>query len=311
MGGRLGGMVLLRLGQSLLVVLVVVSVVFVVTRATGDPITLLAPIDASQADIERIQRAEGLKDPLYRQYVRFLWHAAQLDMGISFRTRQPAVTEVGRRLGPTLQLGLSAIAVSLLIGIPVGVLSAVRRGTVLDLLARLLALLGQAIPNFWLGLMLILFFAVRLGWLPTGGTGGPRHLILPALTLGAASCAAVVRLTRSGMLEVLGSDFIRTARAKGLKGSTVITRHALRHALFPVLTILGIQVGQVIAGAIVVETVFSWPGIGRLMIQSINSADYPVVQVGVIYIASAIVVANALVDICYSVLDPRIRAMTA
>ena len=308
MGGRLGAMIALRLVSCVLVVLVVVTVVFVVTRATGDPITLLAPIDASQADIERIQRAEGLKDPLYQQYGRFLWRAVQLDMGTSFRTHQPATSEVGARLSATLQLGAAALVISLLIGIPVGVLSAVRRGSVFDLLARLLALIGQAVPNFWLGLMLILFFSVKLGWLPTGGTGGPRNLFLPALTLGAASAAAIVRLTRSGMLEVLSSDFIRTARAKGLRGRTVIVRHALRLALFPVLTILGIQVGQVIAGAIVVETVFSWPGIGRLMIQSINSADYPVVQVGVIYVASAIVLANALVDICYTVLDPRIRS---
>jgi peptide/nickel transport system permease protein len=304
-------MVLLRLVQSLIVVLVVVTVVFIVTRATGDPITLLAPIDATQADIERIQRAEGLKDPLYQQYVRFLWHAAHLDLGTSFRTRQPASEEVARRLGPTLQLGAAAIAISLLIGIPVGVLSAVRRGSVFDLLARLLALLGQALPNFWLGLMLILLFAVRLNWLPTGGTGGIRHLILPAFTLGAASGAAVVRLTRSGMLEVMSSDFIRTARAKGLRERVIIGRHAMRLALFPVITILGLQVGQVIAGAIIVETVFAWPGIGRLMIQSINSSDYPVVQAGVLYIASAIVLANALVDVCYGVLDPRIRSAMA
>jgi peptide/nickel transport system permease protein len=304
-------MVLLRLVQSLIVVLVVVTVVFIVTRATGDPITLLAPIDATQADIERIQRAEGLKDPLYQQYVRFLWHAAHLDLGTSFRTRQPASEEVARRLGPTLQLGASAIAISLLIGIPVGVLSAVRRGSVFDLLARLLALLGQALPNFWLGLMLILLFAVRLNWLPTGGTGGIRHLILPAFTLGAASGAAVVRLTRSGMLEVMSSDFIRTARAKGLRERVIIGRHAMRLALFPVITILGLQVGQVIAGAIIVETVFAWPGIGRLMIQSINSSDYPVVQAGVLSIASAIVLANALVDVCYGVLDPRIRSAMA
>jgi ABC-type dipeptide/oligopeptide/nickel transport system permease component len=156
--------------------------------------------------------------------------------------------------------------------------------------------------------MLILLFSVRLGWFPTGGSGSLRNLILPAVTLGAASCAAVVRLTRSGMIDVLGSDFVRTARAKGLSGFAVLRRHALRHALVPVLTILGIQVGHVIAGAIVVETVFAWPGMGRLMIQSINSSDYPVVQVGVIFIATSIVLANALVDICYTIIDPRIRA---
>lgn len=308
MSGRLWGSIALRLMQSIVVVLVVVTIVFVVARATGDPITIMAPIDATQADIDRIKEEEGLNDPLYIQYGNFLLDAVRLDMGTSFRTRQSALEEVTARLWPTLQLGVAALAFSLVIGIPVGVLSAVKRGSPPDLLARLFALLGQATPNFWLGLMLILLFSVRLGWFPTGGSGSIRNLILPAVTLGAASCAAIVRLTRSGMIEVLGSDFIRTARAKGLSGFAVLRRHALRHALVPVLTVLGIQVGHVIAGAIVVETVFAWPGMGRLMIQSINSSDYPVVQVGVIFIATSIVLANALVDICYSIIDPRIRA---
>ncbi|MGD9890535.1 MAG: ABC transporter permease [Dehalococcoidia bacterium] len=308
MGGRLWGSIALRLVQSVFVVLVVVTVVFVVARATGDPITIMAPIDATQAEIDQIKEEEGLNDPLYVQYGSFLLNSARLDMGTSFRTRQSALEEVTARLWPTLQLGIAALAFSLVVGIPVGVLSAVKRGTPPDFLARTLALLGQATPNFWLGLMLILLFAVRLGWFPTGGSGSIRNLILPAVTLGAASCAAVVRLTRSGMIDVLSSDFIRTARAKGLSGFAVLRRHALRHALVPVLTILGIQVGHVIAGAIVVETVFAWPGMGRLMIQSINSSDYPVVQVGVIFIATSIVLANALVDICYTIIDPRIRA---
>lgn len=307
MGGRLWAIILLRLMQSFLVVLVVVSVVFVVTRVTGDPITILAPIDATQQDIQRIKQSYGLNDPLYEQYVRFIWDAARLHMGTSFRTGQPAVNEVEARLGATVELGVAALVFSVVVGVPIGVLSAVKRGTVVDLLSRLFALIGQAIPNFWLGLMLILFFSVRLGLLPTGGSGGLRHLILPAVTLGAASCAAVVRLTRSGMLDVLGSDFIRTARAKGLSELRVLARHAIRHALVPVVTIMGIQVGRVIAGTIVIETVFAWPGIGRLMIQSINSADYPVVQVGVLFIATSIVLANFAVDICYSIIDPRIR----
>ena len=310
MGGRLWLTIALRLVQSVAVVLVVVTIVFIVARVTGDPITIMAPIDASQADIERIKDEEGLNEPLVVQYARFLWDAVRLDMGTSFRTRQPALDEVLSRVGATLQLGIAALGFSLMIGVPIGVLSAVKRGTPLDLLARSFALIGQATPNFWLGLMLILFFSVQLGWLPTGGARELRSLILPAVTLGAASSAAIVRLTRSGMLDVLGSDFIRTARSKGLSNFTVLWRHALRHALMPVLTILGIQVGHVIAGAIVIETVFAWPGMGRLMIQSISSSDYPVVQVGVIFIATSIVLANALVDICYSLLDPRIRAKT-
>jgi peptide/nickel transport system permease protein len=286
MSRQLWTFILLRLLQSFLVVLVVVSVVFVVTRVIGDPVTIMAPIDATQQDIQRIKQSYGLNDPIYQQYVRFIWDTARLHMGTSFRTRQPAVKEVQARLGAT------------------------KRGTVVDLLARIFALIGQAMPNFWLGLMLILLFSVRLGWLPTGGAGGLRHLVLPAVTLGAATCASVVRLTRSGMLDVLGSDFIRTARAKGLSEFRVLTRHAVRHALVPVVTIMGIQAGRVIAGTIVVETVFAWPGIGRLMIQSINSADYPVVQVGVLFIATSIVLANFVVDICYSIIDPRIRIAT-
>jgi peptide/nickel transport system permease protein len=191
MSGRLWLTILLRLAQSIAVVLVVVTVVFVVARVTGDPITIMAPIDATQADIERIKDAEGLNDPLFVQYARFIWDAIRLDMGTSFRTRQPALDEVLSRVGATLQLGIAALVFSLAIGVPIGVLSAVQRGTPLDLLARFFALIGQATPNFWLGLMLILLFSVQLGWLPTGGNREWRSLILPAATLGAASSAAI------------------------------------------------------------------------------------------------------------------------
>ncbi|MGE0597957.1 MAG: ABC transporter permease [Dehalococcoidia bacterium] len=295
-----------RFLQAMLVVWVVVTVVFLVTRLTGDPVTILAPVSATQADIDEIKATYHLDEPLPQQYVRFMWDAVRLDMGNSFRTGQPAIQEIRARLVPTIQLGITALTFSLVFGVAVGTLSAVMRGTAVDLLARMLALLGQAAPNFWLGIMLILLFSVKWGLLPTGGNTSKTSLILPAITLGSASSASIIRLTRSGMLEVMRSDFVRTARAKGVPEHLIIWRHTLRHALLPVLTVLGIQVGFVLSGSIIVETVFSWPGMGRLMIQSINSSDYPVVQMGVMLAAIMIVTANFLVDVCYSLLDPRI-----
>lgn len=297
----------LRLVQSAVVVWIVLSAVFVVTRMVGDPVTVLAPMSATQADIHRLKGELGLNDPLYEQYARYMRDVVELRLGNSFRTGQPAVNEVKARLPATLELSVTALALAIVLGVPAGVLAAIKRGTAIDGAARLFALLGQAVPNFWLGIMLVLLFSVKLGLLPTGGTGGVSHLVLPAFTLGAVSAAAITRLTRSGMLDVLGADFVRTARAKGLPERRVILRHALRHALMPVVTILGIQVGLVFAGTIVVETVFAWPGMGRLLIQSIQSADYPVVQVGVLLTATAIVLANMLVDLSYRLVDPRVQ----
>jgi peptide/nickel transport system permease protein len=297
-----------QLSQAVLVVLIVVTIVFVASRISGDPITYLAPFNATPSQIDAIKRSEGLDDPLYQQYGRFLSGVLRLDMGRSFRTSQPAMHEVKIRVGRTLELGVSAILFSLLVGVPLGVVAAVARGTPLDILARVIALIGQATPNFWLRLMLIFFFSLRQKWLPTGGPGGLDHLVLPMITLGAVGAAAIMRLTRSGMLDVLGADFVRTARAKGLSERTVILRHALRHAFLPVMTLLGIQVGRVIAGAVVVETVFAWPGIGRLSINSIQGHDYPVVQACVLVIASTIVLANLLVDFSYRFVDPRISS---
>src|SRR5262245_60622682 len=286
---------------------VVVTVVFVVSRAVGDPITIAAPPTATRAEIASLKAAAGLNDPLLVQYGRFLRDVAQLNFGTSFRTQQPARDEIRARIPTTAELAACGLAVAIAVGIPIGIVAAVLRDSPADYLARLLALVGQATPSFWLGLMLIYFFGVELGWLPTGGTGSWKHLVLPAVTLGMASMAAVMRLTRAGMLDVLQTDFIRTARAKGLREHTVIGRHALRHALLPVVTIMGLQVGRLFAGAILIETVFAWPGLGRLMITSIQSSDYPVVQAGVIFIAGAIVFANLAVDLIYRLIDPRIR----
>ena len=231
-------------------------------------------------------------------------------MGRSFRTGRPAFDEVRLRATKTLQLTAAGLVFALTLGITTGVLAAVFRGTAIDGFARLLALWGQATPDFWLGLMLILFFGVRLGWLPTGGTGEWKHIILPMITIGTAGAASIARITRSAMLEVLQADFIRTARAKGLSEPQVIFRHALRNALLPVTTIFGLQIGRLIAGSVIVETVFAWPGIGRLVVGAIQSSDYPVVQVSIIVISSTIVLGNLAVDLSYRFVDPRIRAKT-
>ncbi len=308
---RLASMFVFGLLQCLLVISVVVTLVFVVSRLTSDPITVAVPLTATTEEIEHLKDAAGLNDPLVEQYWRFVKDVVRLDFGTSFRTNQPALHEVMLRVPKTLELGATALLFSIVVGVSVGVLAAVKRGTPIDYFSRLLALIGQAVPSFWLGLMFIYFFAVELSWLPTGGIGGLNHLVLPALTLSMGSMAAISRLTRGGMLDVLQSDFVRTARAKGLAEQTVIWRHALRNALMPVVTVMGLQVGRLIAGAIVVETVFAWPGLGRLMISSITTGDYPVVQTGVILISASIVLANLIVDLSYQIIDPRIRDRAA
>jgi peptide/nickel transport system permease protein len=296
-----------RLIGAAAVVFAVVTVVFFVSRVIGNPVSYLAPVDATPQDLARIEEAYGLNEPILVQYRDFIWDVARLDLGRSFRTGQPAMSEVRARVGKTLQLGTLALCFSLGLGIPLGIVAAIRRGSPLDLLARLLALIGQAAPSFLLGLLLIFVFAVRLDWFPTAGAGGWKSLVLPTITLGALTSAGVMRLTRSGMLDVLGSDFVRTARAKGLRERTVVRRHALRHALLPVVTVLGIQVGRLIAGAVIVETVFAWPGLGRLIVGAIQTSDYPVVQAGIIVITTSIVLANVAVDLSYRFIDPRIQ----
>ena len=297
-----------RLLQGLLVVFLVVSAVFVVSRATRDPIAYLADIQSTQAEIDALRERFGLNDPLYVQYGNFLWDTLQLDMGRSLLSGRDALGEVSSRVVKTLQLGIASLLFALLLGLLTGVIASLRRGRPTDWLARLLAVIGQAVPDFWLGLMLIFLFAVELRWLPTGGSGSLKHMILPMITMGTFTSAAVMRLTRSGMIDAIGSDFVRTARAKGLSERAVVSRHALRHALLPVVTILGLQAGRLIAGAIIVETVFAWPGIGRLTIDSIDGGDFPVTQTAIMLIAVSIVLANIVVDISYRLVDPRIRA---
>ena len=299
-----------RFLQSIAVVFVVVSLVFVGTRLIGDPIKAYSARNATEESIEAARERLGLLDPMIVQYGKFLANVVQLDFGNSIFSERPAWNEVRGRLWATVQLSIAAFVLIIAIGVPIGVLAAVRRGTIPDLFARVLALVGQAMPNFWLGLLLIFIFSVQLGWLPTGGRGGFENLILPAITLAGFGAASAMRLTRSGMLDVLNNDYIRTAHAKGLAGRTVILRHALRNALLGLVTVLGITLAQLLAGSIIIEVVFAWPGVGRLIFRSISLRDFPVIQVGVLVIAVWFVVINILVDLSYNFLDPRIRVGT-
>ncbi|MCY4619000.1 MAG: ABC transporter permease [Chloroflexi bacterium] len=299
-----------RILQGILVVFVVLSVVFLVSRLARNPVEYLTTDQTTAEEKELLKEQLGLSGPIGIQYVNFLVDAVQLDLGNSFISARPALSEVTSRAPKTLQLGAAALIFSLVLGIPLGVIAALNRATPTDWMARFLAVLGQAIPNFWLGLILIFFFAVQLDWMPTGGSGGVEHLVLPTITLGLLASAVSMRLTRSGMIDVMGTDFIRTARAKGLRESSIIWRHAVRHALLPVATILGIQVGYMIAGTVIVEQVFAWPGIGRLMLHTILVGDFPVMIAGILIISTSIVVVNILVDLSYPIIDPRIRAGT-
>ena len=300
---------IVRLLQAVVVVFVVVSIVFFVARLVGNPESFLLPYEATDDEIETIRDRLGLNDTLIVQYGNFLWDLAQLEFGTSYRgAGTSTIAAIGERAVNTLKLTAAGMVFAVGLSIPLGIAAALRRGKVTDWIARFLAVFGQATPSFWLGLMVIFFFAVELGWFPTGGAEGFRSLILPALSLGLLEMAAIMRLTRSGMIDVMGSDFITTARAKGLRERTVITRHALRHALLPVVTILGLGLGRLIAGAVIIEVVFAWPGIGRLIIDSIVQSDYPMVQTAIIVLAASIALANALVDVSYRLIDPRIRS---
>ena len=296
-----------RLLQSLLVLLGVSFVVFLILHLTGDPTLLLLPPDTSAEEIRRFREAMGFNDPVLIQYARFLRGAVRGDFGVSLRHGEPAFVLVVERLPATFELAGAALLVALSLAIPAGIISAVRRNTVLDYTTTVIALLGQSMPTFWLGIMLILFFSVQFNLLPSSGRGGLEHLLLPAITLGLFTTARITRLTRSGMLEVLGQDYIRTARAKGVSERPVIWKHALKNASIPIVTIVGIELGTLLGGAVITETIFAWPGVGRLSVQAIFNRDYPVVQAAVFLLASTFVLVNLLVDVVYTYLDPRIR----
>ena len=296
-----------RLIRAVVVLIGIATIVFVVMRLSGDPVTLLLPPDATQADYARISHQLGLDQPLWIQYGIFIGNMLHLDFGNSIFMRQPAFQVALERLPATIELATASFVLAVAVAIPVGVLAAMKPYSFWDNIAMLFALVGQSAPTFFIGILLILTFSLRIGWFPTGGRGGLDHLVLPAITLGAYAMASIARLTRSAMLEVIRKDYIRTARAKGLAETLILFRHALKNASIPVVTIMGIQLGALLGGAVVTESVFSWPGIGRLAIESIYNRDYAVVQATVFLTAFWFVVINFTVDIIYGFLDPRIR----
>lgn len=308
--------VLARLAAAIPVALGVATVVFIVIRLSGDPVDLMLPPDASREQREDLRQRLGLDAPPIVQYATWLGHLLMGDLGRSLLSGEPVSELVFRRIGPTVLLTVAALAIAVVFGVLLGALAGVRRNSGIDRLSMVVAVLGTSLPSFWLGLILLLVFSVRLGWLPTGGMYsplGPRleelpsHLVLPALTLAAWSTALIARLTRSSMLEVIGEDFIRTARAKGLPFRLIVVRHALKNALIPVVTVVGLQVGNLLGGAIIVEAIFSWPGVGSLMLMGISQRDFPLVQGAVLVIALAFVLVTLAVDLLYAYLDPRIR----
>jgi ABC-type dipeptide/oligopeptide/nickel transport system permease component len=301
------GFLLRRLVHSVIVILGITAIVFIMVHLSGDPVRLIVPADANEADIERLRDLLGYNDPLYVQYGRFVSGILHGDFGTSLRFRAPALPLLLERLPATLQLAAAALTVSLALAIPAGVLAALYKDTPLDLVAMLVALIGQSIPGFWLGLMLILLFAVELGWLPTSGRGGPETLILPACTLAMFYTGRLARVVRSSMLDVLCEDYIRTARAKGLPEWLITARHALKNASLPVVTIIGLEFGALLSGAVITETVYSWPGVGLLAVNAVLARDFPLVQAIVVFMAMVFVGVNLLVDLLYTQLDPRIR----
>ena len=297
-----------RLLQMVPVLFGVVTIIFVLLRVSGDPVILYLPEDATQQQIEELRSALGLDRPLPVQYVLFLSQLARGDFGESLRYRnQDVVAIVLERLPATLELAGMSLLVAIAMSLPLGIVAALNRNRLPDALASAVAMLGRAMPNFWLGIMLILVFSVALGWTPVSGRGTPAHLVLPALTLGTSLAALLMRLMRSSMLEVLSQDYVRTATAKGVPRRGVVVKHALRNAMTGYVTVLGLQVARLLGGAVVTEQVFAWPGIGRLAIQAINSRDMAIVQVVVVLAALIVMSANLLVDLAYALIDPRVR----
>jgi peptide/nickel transport system permease protein len=298
---------LIRILQGIFTAFLVFTAVFFIMRLSGDPTLLFLPPEATQEDIDRFRKEKGWDRPLVVQYVDYLGDVLRGDFGESLTYSGPALDTVLERLPATLELTFVAFAITVVIAIPAGLISAVRPNTLLSQAVMILALVGQAMPGFWLGVMMILLFSVALGWLPTGGRDGPLNLVMPAIVLGSWGAAKITRLTRAGMQEVLGDDYIRTARSKGLPEQLVLVRHALRNALLPILSALGLTVGAMLGGAIITETVFAWPGVGRLVVQSVLKRDFPVVQVATVLLAIIFLASNLVVDVLYTVVDPRIR----
>ena len=296
-----------RLGHAAVSIVGASVVIFVISRLSGDPTVLLVPPDAPPSAIAATRAALGLDLPLWRQYLIFAAHALQGDFDQSYRWQTPALTLVLDRLPATIELAVAGLVVSVALAVPLGVLSAVYRGGWLDQAARLFALLGQAMPAFWVGLLLILLFAVRLDWLPAFGRGGLSHLVLPAIALGWYPVAAQTRIVRSAMLDVLDSDYIRLGRSLGTPERTLVWKYAFRNAAVPLVTMLGVYFASMLGGAFVVEVIFAWPGLGRTVVEAVFSRDFPVVQAGVLFTAVLFVLSSLLVDLSYGLIDPRTR----
>ncbi|MCW5820749.1 MAG: ABC transporter permease [Trueperaceae bacterium] len=296
-----------RLGLSVVVLFGLSVIVFAVMNLSGDPVLLLLPPDTPAADMQEFRERMGFNDPLPVRYWAFLTQLARMDFGDSIQYRVPALGLVLERMPYTLSLAGLAIFIAVLLGVPAGALAAVKRGKFTDVLVSGVAILGQSTPVFWLAIMAILLFAVRLGWLPASGSGTWRHHILPSATLAVFLLGGIVRVSRTSFLEVLSRQYIRTARSKGLSEGVVVMRHALRNAAIPVVTQIALQARYVIGGSVITESIFSWPGLGRLLVRGVYARDYPIVEAGVFVIAILLIIINTLVDISYTWLNPRVR----
>lgn len=292
---------------ALVTILAVLTFVFFVVRITGDPVSYLLPFDYTDAQRAALEEEIGANKPIIEQYWIFIQGVAQGDLGFSHRWGEPAMDLVMQRLPETLKLAGAAFGIALVISVPLGIIAAARRGTVTDSTVGMLATAGQALPNYVLAVLLVWLFSVELGWLPVGGTGGITHYILPAFALATFSISAQTRIVRSAVADSLSQDYVRTARAKGLAPSTVMFRHALRSSLVPILTIIGLQWQFFLGGTIIIETVFAWPGVGRLMVDAVDARDFAVVQSCVFVLAGLFIVINAVTDVMYGVVDPRYR----
>lgn len=304
----MGAYVLRRIGYSIFVLWGALTVVFIAVRLVpGDPAQMLLGSQATDEEVASLNHEMGLDQPMVIQYGHFLDQAVRLDFGMSLRLQVPAVDAVTHRLPATILLATAAMVLAVVISLPLGMIAALRQYSFVDRLVSVLSLLGQSVPSFWLGIMFILIFARRLRWLPSSGIGGWQHLVLPALTLALPLVGILTRLVRSGLLEVLNEDYIRTAYAKGLTKRIVVLRHALRNALIPVVTVAALQFGSLLAGTVIVETVFGWPGAGRLLVDAISNRDYSIIQTAILFITAGFIILNLLVDLSYAYLDPRIR----
>lgn len=299
--------VLRRLWSTVTVAVGVAAVIFGLLHLSGDPVALMVPADAPPQVMEDTRRALGLDRPLPEQFISYLWRAATGELGTSLRHNRPVAQLIGERLPRTMLLATAALVLAVALAIPAGVVSALRRGTMVDRVIMVLSVAGQAVPIFWLALMLIWLFAVRLEWLPVFGSGTLAHLVLPAVSLSTIVLGRLARLVRSSMLEVLEQDYVRTARAKGLAEAHVVLRHALKNAAIPIVTVVGLQFAQLLGGAVVTETVFAWPGVGALAAEAVFTRDFPVVQGVTLVISLIFVGANLAVDLSYVALNPRIR----